>query len=175
MRFKGFNIPRPSFSFRVTWGEGKWRIKLSPYTYEHPRPSVTVDLVIFSSRPEGVNILLIQRGREPFKDDWALPGGFIDMDESLEQSARRELVEETGLEIDQVEQLGAYGDPKRDPRGRVISIAYWTLLPPGATQQVKASDDASRAEWFPVSDLPNLAFDHASIIRDAIKALQEQD
>jgi hypothetical protein len=67
MRFKGFNIPRPSFSFRVTWGEGKWRIKLSPYTYEHPRPSVTVDLVIFSSRPEGVNILLIQRGREPFK------------------------------------------------------------------------------------------------------------
>lgn len=145
---------------------------MSSFTYDHPRPAVTVDMVVFSDRQEGRYVLLVQRAREPFKGDWALPGGFMEMDESLEQSAKRELVEETGLDIVQMEQVGAYGDPLRDPRGRVISIAYWTLLPPNANHHVKGSDDASRADWFPVTKLPALAFDHDRIIRDALKAMQ---
>lgn len=140
---------------------------MSPFTYEHPRPSVTVDVAVFSDRPEGIHILLVQRGQEPFKGRWALPGGFVDMDEPLEQSVKRELAEETGLEIDQMEQVGAYGDPQRDPRGRVISVAYWAVLPRGSDQKVEGSDDASRAEWFPVNQLPPLAFDHDRIIQDA--------
>jgi 8-oxo-dGTP diphosphatase len=145
---------------------------MSPYTYEHPRPSVTVDTAVFLDRREGLSILLVQRGQEPFKDLWALPGGFINMEESLEQSAKRELAEETGLEVPQVEQIGAFGDPLRDPRGRVISVAFWTLLTPDNNPQVKGSDDASHAEWFQITELPSLAFDHDQIIQDAINALQ---
>jgi 8-oxo-dGTP diphosphatase len=148
---------------------------LSPFTYEHPRPSVTVDIVVLSHQPDGHYVLLVQRGREPYKDHWALPGGFVEMDESLEQSAKRELLEETGLEIASLEQLGAYGDPQRDPRGRVISVTYWTLLPPGSITKIKGSDDASHAEWFPVTQLPPLAFDHNRIIQDALKAMQIKD
>ena len=148
------------------------RIQLSPYTYEHPRPAVSVDIAVFSARPEGLYILLVQRGREPFKDSWALPGGFVDMDESLEQTARRELVEETGLEISKIEQLGAYGDSQRDPRGRVISVAYWSLLSPDDDQQVQGADDASQADWFPITDLPSLAFDHERIVQDGIQAVK---
>jgi 8-oxo-dGTP diphosphatase len=148
---------------------------LSPFTYDHPRPSVTVDIVVFSHRPEGLAVLLVQRGREPFKAQWALPGGFIEMDEPLEQSAKRELEEETGLQIDHTEQIGAYGDPHRDPRGRVISIAFWSILPSGSRAWVAGSDDASHAEWFPISDLPSLAFDHKMIIQDALKALRARD
>jgi 8-oxo-dGTP diphosphatase len=148
------------------------RIQLSPYTYEHPRPAVSVDIAVFSTRSEGLHILLVQRGREPFKDSWALPGGFVDMDESLENTARRELAEETGLEISKIEQLGAYGDPQRDPRGRVISVAYWTLLSQDDDQQVQGADDASQADWFPITDLPSLAFDHERIVQDALQAFQ---
>jgi 8-oxo-dGTP diphosphatase len=147
---------------------------LSPFTYKHPRPSVTADIVVFSKHHQVLQILLVQCKHEPFKDSWALPGGFIEMEETLEQSAKRELIEETGLEIRQLEQFGAYGDPKRDPRGRVISIAYWALLPLDADPKVGGSDDASRAEWFPVTELPTLAFDHARIIQDALNALQNR-
>lgn len=147
---------------------------MSPYTYEHPRPSVTADTVVFTDHPDGYHILLIQRASEPFKGLWALPGGFIEMDETLEQSARRELKEETGLEITGMAQLGAYGDPQRDPRGRTISVAYWTLLPADADQQVEGSDDASQAGWFPVGHLPTLAFDHDRIIQDALRAARER-
>lgn len=144
---------------------------MSSYTYEHPRPSVTVDIVVFQSRPDSLHVLLIQRGREPYKGYWALPGGFVEMDEPLEATARRELQEETGLSVPSLDQLGAYGDPERDPRGRVISIVYLALLPEKADSQVAGASDASRAAWFPVNDLPSLAFDHDKILQDARRNL----
>ncbi|MBU1899823.1 NUDIX hydrolase, partial [Myxococcota bacterium] len=115
------------------------------YTYSFPKADVTVDAVVFGLGVEGVlSLLLVRRGRpkEPFFDHWALPGGFIDMDETLEGSLLRELREETGLILPYMEQLGAFGDPGRDPRGRVITIAYLALVPPAA---VKGGDDAAEA------------------------------
>jgi 8-oxo-dGTP diphosphatase len=147
---------------------------MSPYTYEHPRPSVAVDIVVFHPIPDGWQVLLIRRGREPFKGYWALPGGFVELDESLEATARRELQEETGLAVPDLDQIGAYGDPARDPRGRVISIAYLTFLHKKANISVKAADDASQAAWFPVNNLPPLAFDHDQILEDANKALRNR-
>ncbi|MFO7625010.1 MAG: NUDIX hydrolase [Anaerolineales bacterium] len=144
---------------------------MGTYTYEHPRPSVTVDIVVFHARPNSLQVLLIQRAREPYQDTWALPGGFVEMHESLEATARRELQEETGLSVPSLEQLGAYGDPERDPRGRVISIAYMAVLPEEADSQVVGASDASRAAWFPINDLPPLAFDHNKILRDARRNL----
>jgi 8-oxo-dGTP diphosphatase len=143
------------------------RFEMGTYTYRHPRPSVTVDIVVFHSRPDGLRVLLIQRGREPYQDFWALPGGFVEMDEPLEATARRELQEETGLSVSQIAQVGAYGDPERDPRGRVISIAYLSMLPKNAGTLVQGGSDAKRAAWFPVSNLPSLAFDHDKILQDA--------
>lgn len=134
------------------------------YTYEYPRPSVTVDVVVFGYSGKGrLSVLLIQRGGEPFIGQWALPGGFVEMDEDLEASALRELEEETGVKNLFVEQLYTYGKPDRDPRGRVISVAYFALVnlqdhPP------TAASDAEQAEWFPVDELPELAFDHAEIL-----------
>jgi 8-oxo-dGTP diphosphatase len=144
---------------------------MSSYTYDYPRPSVTVDIVVFQSRPDSLHVLLIQRGREPYKGYWALPGGFVEMDEPLEATARRELQEETGLSVPRLDQLGAYGDPERDPRGRVISIVYLALLPKKAASQVAGASDASRAAWFPINDLPSLAFDHDKILQDARRNL----
>jgi len=144
---------------------------MSPYTYEHPRPSVAVDIVIFHPHPDGLQVLLIQRDQEPFKGYWALPGGFVEMEESLEVAAQRELLEETGLSVLNFNQFRAYGDPGRDPRGRVISIAYLALLPKTADTSVKGADDASQAIWFPFKNLPSLAFDHDKILQDAHKTL----
>jgi 8-oxo-dGTP diphosphatase len=146
---------------------------MSPYTYEHPRPALTVDLVIFAGLAGRRQILLIRRSREPFAGKWALPGGFVEMDESLEAAAKRELEEETGLRGVPVEQLRAFGDPGRDPRGRTISVAYYALLPAGAATTTKAGSDAGQARWFPTSDLPELAFDHAEIIAHALTRLPE--
>lgn len=134
------------------------------YTYEYPRPSVTVDVVVFGYAGKGsLRVLLIQRGGEPYAGQWALPGGFVEMDEDLETSALRELEEETGVKDLFVEQLFTYGKPDRDPRGRVISVAYFALVnlqdhPP------TAASDADQAEWFALDELPELAFDHAEIL-----------
>lgn len=144
---------------------------MSPYTYEYPHPSVTVDIVVFHPRPDGLHVLLIQRQREPFKGYWALPGGFVEMDETLETTAHRELLEETGLLVKWLRQLGTYGDPGRDPRGRVISVVYLAILPEQADPQVKGADDASQAAWFPVNNLPPLAFDHNQILQDSLRRL----
>lgn len=141
------------------------------YTYDYPRPSVTVDLVLIS-RPPGPRVLLIQRRDDPFAGDWALPGGFIEMHETLEESARRELLEETGLAIGKIVPVGVYGDPERDPRGRTISVAYLAVVDP-AKLAVRAGDDAADAKWFSLSSLPKLAFDHALILRDARKLLRK--
>ena len=138
----------------------------------YPPVAVTVDLVLFTIRGERLCVLAIKRGGEPFKGRWALPGGFVEADEGLEQAARRELREETGLEGARIhlEQLATYGDPGRDPRQRIVSVAYLGLAPglPAPT----AGDDAARAEWVEVDRLiaarPNVAFDHARILRDGL-------
>ncbi|MFT3685713.1 MAG: NUDIX domain-containing protein [Phycisphaerales bacterium] len=133
------------------------------YTYEYPRPALTVDCVIFGLDEDELKVLLIKRAGDPFKGRWALPGGFVDMDEGLEAAARRELEEETGLRQAFMEQLYTFGDPGRDPRGRVVSVAYWALTRVLA-QPVRAASDAESAMWFGMSDLPKLAFDHGAIL-----------
>lgn len=135
------------------------------YTYEYPRPSVTADCVVIT-KEDTPQVLLIQRGFEPFKGCWAIPGGFMNMDETTEQCAIRELKEETGLKISDVRQIGAFSKVDRDPRGRTITVAHLAIV--DAPLEVKGLDDAAKAQWFLLSALPSLAFDHADILRDAI-------
>ncbi|HVY63167.1 MAG TPA: NUDIX hydrolase, partial [Planctomycetota bacterium] len=135
-----------------------------PYTYEWPRPSVTVDALIFT-RGAKREVLLIQRKGEPFKGRWAIPGGFVDMDEDLEPAAHRELEEETGLRGVKLEQFRTYGTPSRDPRGRTISVVYVGEV--DAKPAVKAQDDAAAARFWPLDGLPEpLAFDHDTILKE---------
>jgi 8-oxo-dGTP diphosphatase len=141
------------------------------YSYEYPRPMVSVDCVIFGLDDDSLKLLLIKRGGDPFKGKWALPGGFVEMDESLDDAARRELQEETGLTRLYLEQLYTFGAPNRDPRGRVITVAYWALTRVLA-QPIRADSDAAQAAWFALSDLPRLAFDHADIIDAAVQRLR---
>lgn len=178
--------------------------KKGQYTYEYPRPSVTTDCVIFGyDVKEGLSVLLIKRGEDPFKDKWAFPGGFLQMDETAETCALRELQEETGLaiytsefseedyedellmEADAIsdapvvssrksaffEQIGCFSTVNRDPRTRVITIAYYALVEKG---KVQGGDDAAMASWFPVDNIPALAFDHDVILRAALKRLKER-
>ncbi len=133
------------------------------YCYPYPHPAVTTDMVIFTIRESFLSVLLIKRRGEPFKDSWALPGGFIKEDEDIDQCARRELQEETGIENIYLEQLYTFGDPERDPRERVISVAYFALLPSDQLS-INAASDASDVKWYEVSRLPTLAFDHTKII-----------
>jgi 8-oxo-dGTP diphosphatase len=132
------------------------------HQYEYPRPAVSADVVVLDRRTEQPKILLIQRLHEPFAGQWALPGGFLEMDETLESAAIRELQEETGLIVSQVRQIGAFSAVHRDPRGRVITVAYWAELNDGQT--ALAADDAKSVHWFELDALPPLAFDHAEII-----------
>ena len=141
------------------------------YIYEYPRPSVTTDCVIFGYDGKTTRVLLVQRGGEPFKGQWAFPGGFLEMDENALDCARRELEEETGLKEAYVEQLHTFTDVNRDPRERVVTIAYYMLV---KTDKVKGGDDAAKAQWFPVGDIPQLAFDHDRILRMATSRLKEQ-
>ena len=136
------------------------------YTYKYPRPAVTADCVVMTREAEP-KVLLIQRGAQPFKGGWAFPGGFMNMDETTEQCAIRELEEETGLKVSKVNQIGAYSKVERDPRGRTVTVAYLAIV--DAPIAVNGQDDASKAQWFPLSALPELAFDHADIMQDAIK------
>lgn len=131
--------------------------------------SVTVDAVIFYKEKEELKVLLIQRKKDPFKEKWAIPGGFLEDDEPVETGAKRELEEETGLKIDKLWQIGAFGAPGRDPRGRIISIAFVGIS--ATLASVKGNDDAGDAQWFKASALPNLAFDHKEIIMAAMDML----
>lgn len=136
------------------------------YTYKYPRPAVTADCIVITREAEP-KVLLIQRGSEPFKGRWAFPGGFMNMDETTEQCAIRELEEETGLHVNNVVQIGAYSKVDRDPRGRTVTIAYLAIL--DRPLAVIGQDDAAKAEWWPLSNLPELAFDHDKIMQDAIR------
>lgn len=135
--------------------------------------AVTTDCVIFY-KPSGgeLKVLLVQRENDPFKNDWALPGGFLEDEEPLEEGAKRELKEETGLQISEVHQLKAFGNPGRDPRGRTISIAFWGEV--FSEEKVEGSDDAKDANWFSVEKLPDLAFDHKEIIEYALKVYHSE-
>ena len=128
------------------------------YTYKYPRPTVTADCIVMTNEPQP-KVLLIQRGAAPFKGAWAFPGGFMNMDETTEQCAIRELEEETGLKVATVHQVGAYSKVDRDPRGRTITVAYLAII--DSPQEVHGQDDAAKAKWFPINKLPTLAFDHA--------------
>jgi len=142
------------------------------YTYDYPRPALTVDCIIFGlDESNKLKVLLIQRLLEPFKDEWALPGGFVDMKEDLQTAALRELEEETGVKDVFIEQLFTFGNPGRDPRGRVVSVAYYALV--NLTEHpVEASSDARKVEWFEIDQLPELAFDHDKILQVAIERLR---
>ena len=141
------------------------------YHYKYPHPSVTTDCVIFGFDGTRLNVLLIERGIEPFKGRWAFPGGFLKMDEDAEAGAKRELFEETGLKTAYIRQFHAFTAPDRDPRERVITIAYYALV---RISDVKAGDDAAKAQWFPIDKVPALAFDHDLILRMATNELRRQ-
>ncbi len=141
------------------------------FTYEFPRPSVTVDCVVFGVDESTLKILLIERDVEPFRGQWALPGGFVRLEEDLESAARRELAEETGVTKLYLEQLYTFGAVERDPRGRVITIAYYALVRL-AEHRVKAATDARDAAWVAIDELPKLAFDHRKIVEVARERLR---
>lgn len=134
------------------------------YTYAYQRPAVTVDIIVIKQVNKVDNILLIERKNEPFKNQWALPGGFIDIDEEIETAAYRELQEETSINDIKLKQFYTFGKVGRDPRGRTISVVYSGFLL-NDNQKVEAGDDAKNLKWFPIKKLPNLAFDHTYIIK----------
>ncbi len=130
--------------------------------------ALTSDVVLLNGPVENRKLLLIRRRNAPFAGSWALPGGFLEANEDLVDGAARELEEETGVRGIPLHQIGAFGKPGRDPRGRVVSIAFWAFLPDAQLVQVSAADDAAEAAWFPVDELPSLAFDHGEIIAAAL-------
>lgn len=134
------------------------------YTYQYPRAALTVDAIVFFKKENNAFVLLIERGREPYQHKWALPGGFIDMDETLEQACMRELEEETGLKISSMNQFKTYDAIDRDPRHRTISVVFSAELE--KEEKVEGGDDAAQAQWFAVDELPELAFDHQIIVKE---------
>jgi len=141
------------------------------YSYEHPHPAVTVDAVVFGVEDDTLKVLLIERRYDPFAGSWALPGGFVGPDEGLDAAARRELLEETGADVGFLEQLYTFGAPGRDPRERVITVAYYALVDLAA-YRLHPATDAAAARWFSVHELPALAFDHQGILNVAVSRLR---
>jgi len=141
------------------------------FSYRYPHPAVTTDVVVFTIRDQRLHLLLIQRANPPFRGQWALPGGFLDIDEDIDTCAARELAEETGLNDLFLEQLYTFGEPGRDPRERVISVAYYALASSERIPEPVASSDATAVAWFPLEELPQTAFDHDAIIGKAHERL----
>ena len=149
--------------------------KQGKYIYQWPRPMVTVDAVVFRLDGDRVKVLLIQRGSEPYKGKWALPGGFVDMDEELEDAVVRELAEETGLTAVTLEQMHTFGKCGRDPRGRQISVAFFGIASSNM-RKIRGGDDAAKARWFDIENLPeDMAFDHDEVIRFGIRTLKKKN
>ncbi len=146
------------------------------YSYLYPRPAVTSDCVVFNFCRDDIYILLIKRGKEPFKDTWAFPGGFLDMNETLQECASRELFEETGLNIESnlLEFFCIADNVQRDPRGRVISGIFTATIKTSKVVKVQASDDASDVCWFNITEIPELAFDHFDILQNILKSKKLQ-
>lgn len=142
------------------------------YTYKYARPAITADCIVFARNENDLMVLLIQRAQAPFQGQWAFPGGFADAGESLDDTASRELREETGLKDIPLQQLYTFSRPDRDPREHVITVAYYAIINQQA-HPIRASSDACNAAWFSVDNLPTLAFDHAEILNVALKALQK--
>ena len=142
-------------------GLGKTMRKRTPHFY------LAADSLLIVGR----EVLLIQRKNEPFQGKWALPGGFVDPEEKIPDAAKRELLEETGITGIRLEEFGTYGDPGRDPRGRVVGVVYWAILP--ERPEAVAGDDAAKCQWFPLEGLPEMAFDHARILEDARRRLAQ--
>jgi 8-oxo-dGTP diphosphatase len=141
------------------------------YTYENPHPAVTTDIVVFTIRHEQLKVLLVKRAEDPYLGSWALPGGFVEIAESLDEAAQRELREETGVDGVYLEQLYTFGQPDRDPRERVITVAYYALIPSDRLQ-IRAATDAEAVGWFALDELPALAFDHQRILDMALQRLR---
>ena len=139
------------------------------YTYNYPHPAGTADCLVFARSDEGMKLLLIQRKNEPCKGKWAFPGGFMDIDETTVDAARRELKEETGLVVGELHRVGIFDAVDRDPRERIITVAYYTILDKPA--EVSGLDDAAQAKWFLLTELPDLAFDHKEILQEAERVL----
>jgi 8-oxo-dGTP diphosphatase len=139
------------------------------YHYKYPHPSVTTDCVIFGFDGTKLRVLLVERGIEPYKGRWAFPGGFLNMDETVARCAERELEEETGIKLTGMQLVGIYSDVERDPRGRVITAAYTAMT---TMQEATAADDAAAAQWWPLNALPQLAFDHETILKDAMRVMK---
>jgi len=138
------------------------------YSYSYPRPALTVDCAIFCLCKGKTHVLLIERAQDPFANTWAFPGGFVDMDEDLDQAAYRELKEETGFENCQLKQFKTYGGINRDPRGRTVSVVYTGELKLDILPKVTGMDDARQAQWWPIDQLPQLAFDHDLIMKELL-------
>lgn len=147
-----------------------------PFTYKHDRPSLTADCVVFAESEGKLQVLLVQRDRDPFAGCWAFPGGFVEPGEELADAARRELMKETGIRLQRVEQVGAFGGVGRDPRGWVVSVAFYGVMDQAEmeTQRPRAADDAREAAWFPLGALPPLAFDHDDILRRAVRCFNDE-
>jgi 8-oxo-dGTP diphosphatase len=143
------------------------------FTYPYPRPIVTVDILLLRNGTNDDEVLLIQRKNPPFANMWALPGGFVDKNESLAEAAKRELHEETGISGLMLHQLHAFGDPGRDPRGHTITVVYGAILPAELQVKPTAADDAQKVGWFALKNLPPLAFDHAKIIPICTQILKQ--
>lgn len=137
------------------------------YTYKYPHPAISVDILVFSKQHAGTRLLLIRRKNEPYKGDWAFPGGFMNIDETAEEAAFRELKEETNLDVSELRQVGAFSKVDRDPRERVVSIVFYTVVDEEGI--VSGSDDAAEAKWFPLGAVPALAFDHAEILKRTLE------